>query len=90
LFVGAGLAWSVVDLIRFWLASSSCWNDEHEKPGKMVGLWIVLDLLLLLVITYGINSWISDELARAVVVALLYLLFLLFDLLAIVRGIQFG
>jgi hypothetical protein len=87
LFVCAGPAWSLVDLVRYGLAK--LWEDPNEKPGKMVGLWIVLDFLLL-VIAYLIRSQVGDELTRAVIVAGVYVLFLLLDLLAIVRGVQVG
>lgn len=89
LFVLAGLAWSLLDLIRFALASAAWWNDPHEKPGKMVGLWILLDVVLL-VIVYGIDSCFGDELTRAAMIAILYVIFLLLNLLAIVRGVQFA
>jgi hypothetical protein len=89
LFVLAGLAWSILDLIRCRLARADWWNDSNEKPGKMVGLWILLDFVLLGIV-YGINWYFGDELTRAAMIAILYVIFLLLNLLAIVRGVQFA
>jgi hypothetical protein len=85
-FVLAGFAWSFIDgAIRgLW----SKW-DPHEGPGDFVVLWIILDLALLgIVLT--INSNMGHELTRAQVIAVLYVLFLVLDFLAIIRATPFN
>jgi hypothetical protein len=86
-FVGAGFVWSVTDaLIRGCLAG--LWNDAGERPGKFALLWIALDLTLFVIVVLT-NSWVTDVLQRAVVIALVYVVFLLLDFLAIIRAVQF-
>jgi hypothetical protein len=87
-FVAAGFAWSIVDALVRW-ALARYWRDFREQPGKFWRLWFALDVLLFVVVLV-INYCISDELSRAVVIALVYVLFLFLDFLAIVRAVQFS
>jgi hypothetical protein len=84
-FVFAGFVWSVLDdVVR------SIWKtyDPLEAPGQFVSLWILLDVALFALV-FLINWLMGHELTRAMVIAGLYLLFLFFDFLAIVRATQF-
>lgn len=85
-FVGAGFLWSIVDLALRYAWST---NDSNEGPGHFVGLWIALDVALF-VIVITVNYTMGHELTRAMVIAGVYLVFLLLDFLAIVRASQFG
>jgi hypothetical protein len=87
-FVGAGFVWSMIDAaVRTGLAA--LWDDIPEKPGKFWRLWSALDVLLF-VIVLVINYSIADELSRAIVIAIVYALFLFLDFLAIIRAVQFS
>jgi len=84
LFVGAGFAWSLFDagLRGLWGLK---W--ENEKPGYFWILWASLDLLLF-VMTLAILRSGGTTLSKAVMVALLYLLFLFLDVKAAIRAVQ--
>ena len=84
-FVSAGFGWSVLDALVRGIWSRA---DIHEEPGHFVSNWILLDVLLFGIVL-GFNYLIGHELTRAMTIAGLYLLFLLFDFLAIVRATQF-
>jgi hypothetical protein len=85
-FVFAGFAWSCIDGVIRGLWSL---KDTHERPGDFVLLWIILDVALFgIVLTVNYNM--GHELTRAQVIAGLYVLFLFFDFLAIVRAAQYS
>ena len=86
-FLLSGLAWSVLDWLmrRFWPDPR-----EHPRPLKerpFWAIWILLDGLQL-ALTWGLVSCIEDDLVKAIALAVIFTVFLFFDILAMVRFVQ--
>jgi hypothetical protein len=86
-FLFSGLTWSILDvLIR------ASWPDprEHPRPVKERPFWLIWILLdgLQLAFTWLFVSCIEDDLTKAVVLALGFVVFLFFDIRAMVRAVQ--
>lgn len=82
-FVAAGFAWSLTDLLR------SAWSWYRGRGMRFFwAMWLCLDGLQLAATFWLLTRHAWPDPARAEVLAVVYVLFLFADLLALVRAIQ--
>lgn len=87
LFLGAGFAWSIIDTIARLIAAQLCSKPNSEGPTFFWVIWSVLDAAQFL-LTWGILAAGWGALASMVLLAILYALFLVLDVAAVLRAAQ--